>query len=247
MLNKKQQRMMKDPVTRRNFLTASAAGTAAGFAALADPGTAAAQSVGVKKADLPDLTVKQVKVYVTDTANIHRLNSGETGEIVSVVTASGIEGNYTLGNRNRTAGWLEWAKATLVGNKRSRSVARAERHVGNDEYRRTERPPAHFCGPPGAARQSGSAARDGKSRSLSRPHRNMARLQGLRRGHLSLGHPRQSRQSPCLPAPRRQERPHDGLREFAAPGRYRRLRARRAESQGAGIPRVQDPSRLRPA
>jgi L-alanine-DL-glutamate epimerase-like enolase superfamily enzyme len=107
--------MLKDPVTRRNFFTATAAGTAAGFAALADPGTAAAQSVGVKKDDLPDLTVKQVKVYVTDTANIHRLNSGETGEMVSVVTESGIEGNYTLGNRDRTTGWLEWAKPTLVG------------------------------------------------------------------------------------------------------------------------------------
>jgi L-alanine-DL-glutamate epimerase-like enolase superfamily enzyme len=115
MLPKKQERMLKDPVTRRNFFTASAAGTAAGFAALADPGTAAAQSVGVKKGDLPDLTVKQVKVYVTDVTNIHRLNSGETGEIVSVVTESGIEGNYTLGNRDRTAGWLDWAKATLVG------------------------------------------------------------------------------------------------------------------------------------
>lgn len=115
MFHKKQQRMMKDPVTRRNFFTATAAGTAAGFAALADPGAAAAQSAGVKKGDLPDLTVKQVKVYVTDTANIHRLNGSETGEIVSVVTESGIEGNYTLGNRDRTTGWLEWAKATLVG------------------------------------------------------------------------------------------------------------------------------------
>ncbi|MGA3044467.1 MAG: mandelate racemase/muconate lactonizing enzyme family protein, partial [Bryobacteraceae bacterium] len=47
--------------------------------------------------------------------NIHRLNSSETGEIVSVVTESGIEGNYTLGNRDRTTGWLEWAKPTLVG------------------------------------------------------------------------------------------------------------------------------------
>jgi len=115
MLNKKQKRMMMDPVTRRNFLAASAAGPAAGFAALADPGAAAAQSVGVKKGDLPDLTVKLVKVYVTDTANIHRLNSTETGEILSVVTESGIEGNYTIGNRDRTTGWLEWAKATLVG------------------------------------------------------------------------------------------------------------------------------------
>jgi L-alanine-DL-glutamate epimerase-like enolase superfamily enzyme len=115
MLHKKQQRMLKDPVTRRNFFATTAAGTAAGFAALADPGTAAAQSAGVKKGDLPDLTVKQVKVYVTDTASIHRLNSSETGEIVSVLTESGIEGNYTLGNRDRTAGWLEWAKPTLVG------------------------------------------------------------------------------------------------------------------------------------
>ena len=106
---------MQDPVTRRNFLTASAAGTAAGFAALADPGTAAAQTVGVKKGDMPDLTIKQVKVYVTETENIHRLNGTESGEIIAVVTQSGIEGNYTIGNRDRTTGWLEWAKATLVG------------------------------------------------------------------------------------------------------------------------------------
>jgi L-alanine-DL-glutamate epimerase-like enolase superfamily enzyme len=115
MFNKKEQRMMQDPVTRRNVLTAMASGTAAGFAALADPGVAAAQSVGVKKRDLPDLTVKQVKVYVTGVENIHRLNGSETGEILAVVTNSGIEGNYTIGNRERTLGWLEWAKATLVG------------------------------------------------------------------------------------------------------------------------------------
>ena len=115
MLNRKQKRMLKDPVTRRNFFAATAAGTAAGLAALADPGLAAAQSVGVKKTDLPDLTIKQVKVYVTDTANIHRLNGTETGEIVSIVTNSGHEGNYTIGNRERTTGWLDWAKATLVG------------------------------------------------------------------------------------------------------------------------------------
>jgi L-alanine-DL-glutamate epimerase-like enolase superfamily enzyme len=115
MFNKKQQRMMQDPVTRRNVLTAMATGSAAGFAALADPGVAAAQSVGVKKGDLPDLTVKQVKVYVTSVDNIHRLNGSETGEILSVVTNSGIEGNYTIGNRERTTGWREWAKATLVG------------------------------------------------------------------------------------------------------------------------------------
>jgi len=115
MFNKKQQHMLKDPVTRRNFFTATAVGTATGFAALADPGMAAAQAAGVKKGDLPDLTIKQVKVYVTDIANLHRLNGSETGEILSVVTHSGIEGNYTIGNRERTTGWLEWAKATLVG------------------------------------------------------------------------------------------------------------------------------------
>jgi L-alanine-DL-glutamate epimerase-like enolase superfamily enzyme len=114
-MNKKQKRMMQDPVTRRNFLTATAAGSAAGFAALADPGLAAAQTVGVKKGDLPDLTIKQVKVYVTDMKDLHRLNSTETGEIVTVVTESGIEGNYTIGNRERTTGWLEWGKAALVG------------------------------------------------------------------------------------------------------------------------------------
>ena len=42
MLRDKKTRMLRDAVTRRNFLTASAAGTAAGFAALADPGAAAA-------------------------------------------------------------------------------------------------------------------------------------------------------------------------------------------------------------
>jgi L-alanine-DL-glutamate epimerase-like enolase superfamily enzyme len=114
-MNKKQKRMMQDPVTRRNFLTATAAGTAAGFAALADPGVAAAQAVGVKKSDLPDLTIKEVKIYVTDMGDLHRLNGTETGEIVAVVTNSGIEGNYAIGNRERTTGWLEWAKPALVG------------------------------------------------------------------------------------------------------------------------------------
>jgi hypothetical protein len=68
----------------------------------------------VKKNDLPDLTIKQAKVYVTDVTGLHRLN-GEPGEIVALVTNSGIEGNYTLGNRDRTSGWLDWAKATLIG------------------------------------------------------------------------------------------------------------------------------------
>jgi len=99
--------------SRRDFLYGSAAGAAA--AAMFNPALAAAQSVGVKPGDLPDLTIKEVKVYATDMTNIHRLNGTETGELVSVVTHSGIEGNYTIGNRNHTVGWLDWAKATLVG------------------------------------------------------------------------------------------------------------------------------------
>ena len=107
---------MKAKTSRRDFLgaAASVAGAAAGFAALADPIQAAAQSVGVKPADLPDLTIKEVKIYVTDLKNYHSLN-GERGELVSIITNSGIEGNYTLGNRNPTVGWLDWAKPALVG------------------------------------------------------------------------------------------------------------------------------------
>ena len=85
------------------------------FSAVANPIAAAAQSVGVKPGDLPDLTIKEVKVYVTDISNIHKLNSPETGELLSIVTNSGIEGNYTIGDRNATPGWLEWAKPALVG------------------------------------------------------------------------------------------------------------------------------------
>jgi L-alanine-DL-glutamate epimerase-like enolase superfamily enzyme len=106
---------MTSKTSRRNFLGASGGFAAAGFASLANPIAAAAQSVGVKPADLPDLTIKEVKVYVTDISKIHKLNSPETGELLSVVTNSGIEGNYTIGDRNATAGWLDWAKSALVG------------------------------------------------------------------------------------------------------------------------------------
>jgi len=101
-------------LTRRGFLSSSL-GAAAGAATLLDPGTAAAQAAGVKRDDLLDLQIKEVKVYVTDLSNIHRLNTTETGELISVVTNNGIEGNYTIGDRNRTEGWLAWAKSALVG------------------------------------------------------------------------------------------------------------------------------------
>jgi L-alanine-DL-glutamate epimerase-like enolase superfamily enzyme len=109
---------MQGKTSRRNFLGTSAALTAgsaaAGLAALANPAQLAAQSVGVKPADLPDLTIKEVKTYVTDLGSYRSLN-GERGEIISIVTNSGIEGNYTLGNRNPTTGWVDWAKPLLVG------------------------------------------------------------------------------------------------------------------------------------
>ena len=106
---------MKENLSRRSFLGASAGFAAAGLSAVANPIAAAAQSVGVKPGDLPDLTIKEVKVYVTDMSNIHKLNGTETGELISVVTNSGIEGNYTIGDRSTTPGWLEWAKPVLVG------------------------------------------------------------------------------------------------------------------------------------
>src|ERR1039457_7084415 len=99
--------------SRREFLGASAGVTAA--SALADPREGAAQSAGVKRGDLPDLTIKEVKVYVADLSGFRRLNSSETGEILSVVTNSGHEGNYTIGNRGLTPNWLEWAKPALMG------------------------------------------------------------------------------------------------------------------------------------
>src|ERR1039457_941973 len=106
---------VRENVSRRSFLGASAGFAAAGLSAVANPMAAAAQSVGVKPGDLPDLTIKEVKVYVTDISQIHKLNSPESGELLSIVTNSGIEGNYTIGDRNATPGWLEWAKPALVG------------------------------------------------------------------------------------------------------------------------------------
>src|SRR3954451_987605 len=96
--------MNSDDVSRRGFL--SAAGVSLG--AVANPSAAAAQAVGVKPADLPDLTIKEVRVY-----NL----SGRSTPIAAIVTASGIEGNYTLANRYwhpnwSNQGWLEAAKRT---------------------------------------------------------------------------------------------------------------------------------------
>src|ERR1700722_14293166 len=61
--------------SRRQFFGTSAGITAAAAAALVDPPHAAAQSAGVNKSDLPDLTIKEVKVYVADLSSFRRLNS----------------------------------------------------------------------------------------------------------------------------------------------------------------------------
>ncbi len=86
-------------ISRRGFLGSSAAVPAAGLFAAA----------GIKAADLPNLTIKEVKVHVT-----------EHGSLACVVTESGIEGNYTLGSRYwhpdwNNQGWLNYAKRVLVG------------------------------------------------------------------------------------------------------------------------------------
>jgi L-alanine-DL-glutamate epimerase-like enolase superfamily enzyme len=128
--------MPASALSRRSFLNASAltlAGAATG--ALADPAQAAAQAVGVKPADLPDLTIKQVKVYVINHAPNRPPAAATPGtparaatappgpatdQIAAIVTNSGIEGNYTLENRYfhpnwSNLGWLEYAKRTLPG------------------------------------------------------------------------------------------------------------------------------------
>src|ERR1035441_6931692 len=74
-----EERTMSDRKrTRREFFGTSAGVTAAVASVLADPPHAAAQSAGVKRGDLPDLTIKEVKVYVADVSTFRRLNSTET-------------------------------------------------------------------------------------------------------------------------------------------------------------------------
>jgi L-alanine-DL-glutamate epimerase-like enolase superfamily enzyme len=116
--------------SRRDFLGAAAAAPALSMAALADPGRAAAQAAGIKRGDLPDLTIKQVKVLVLKAGGGGRGGGGggrggppgeRPGEkFAAIVTNSGIEGNYVLTDRYfhpnwSNLGWLEYAKAALPG------------------------------------------------------------------------------------------------------------------------------------
>jgi L-alanine-DL-glutamate epimerase-like enolase superfamily enzyme len=117
--------------SRRDFLGVATSVPAIGALALSDPGRAAAQAVGIKRADLPDLTIKQVRVIVTKPKERPASGGGRgagrtpppqrTGEkFAAVVTNSDIEGNYTLGDRYyhpnwSNLGWLEYARTALPG------------------------------------------------------------------------------------------------------------------------------------
>ena len=113
--------MLERNFSRRQFIGTSALGAIAGASVLTNPARAAAAAVGAKAADLPDLTIKEVKVYVL---NRGRTTGGPTNDgytqMASIVTNSGLEGNYTLAGRYwhpdwSTAGWLAYAKGVCVG------------------------------------------------------------------------------------------------------------------------------------
>ncbi len=116
--------MSEHNLSRRKFFGATAAGALTAASAVSDPGRAAAQSAGIKPGDLPDLTIKEAKVYVLKP---EEANAGQGGanfrrseQYASVVTDSGIEGNYVLTNRYSHSnwsnlGWLAYAKRELVG------------------------------------------------------------------------------------------------------------------------------------
>jgi L-alanine-DL-glutamate epimerase-like enolase superfamily enzyme len=84
---------------------------------MAPPVNMAAQSAGIKAADLPDLTIKEAKIYVLDGSSWRNSGAGLSGgnEIASLVTNSGIEGNFTLGNRGNPPGWVDFGKEHCVG------------------------------------------------------------------------------------------------------------------------------------
>ena len=91
-----------------------------GAMALADPAAAASQAVGIKPGDLPDLAIKQVKVYVLEAPKSEGGGKDNHDHIAAIVTNSGIEGNYTLAERYwhpnwNNQGWLEYAKGVLPG------------------------------------------------------------------------------------------------------------------------------------
>jgi len=86
-------------LARRRFLGAAGAASGMLFPAI----------VRARPADLPNLTIKEVKVYVT-----------ASGHLASITTEGGVEGICTLQTRVFHAnwdnsGWLDYAKRTLAG------------------------------------------------------------------------------------------------------------------------------------
>ena len=253
---------MNRKTSRRNFLGTSTGFAAAGLASLANPIAAAAQSVGVKPGDLPDLTIKEVKVYVTDISGIHKLNSPETGELVSIVTNSGIEGNYTLGDRYATPGWLDWAKPALVGKNIMQLLPTLTSTTGMKGPAGYDAAPAGrpggsgAAGGAGAARGTGASGAAGAARPPASPGSHSAfegpQLQGTglsTRGGGTWPNYYTAAADVCMwdilgKAVNRpiykifsaacRQGPHHGLRQFAAPGRHRGLCAGRAEGEGGG-------------
>jgi L-alanine-DL-glutamate epimerase-like enolase superfamily enzyme len=95
-------------IARRHFLRASALASGAGLFPASIQAQAAAAS-GAKPADLPNFTIKEVKVYVT-----------ASGRLASIVTEGGVEGVCTLQTSVFHAnwdnsGWLDYAKRALAG------------------------------------------------------------------------------------------------------------------------------------
>src|SRR4051812_43909993 len=106
---------MKNHVSRRNFLGATAGGAAA--SAIPAPAQSAVQSAGLKPGDL---VIKEVKVYVLKDGRPGRGEAAGTQQFASLVTNNGIEGNYTLAPRYfhpnwSNLGWLDYAKMTVRG------------------------------------------------------------------------------------------------------------------------------------
>jgi len=103
----REERMPQNIASRRRFLKSAAAAASAGVFGLPGSLKSAMRAAGVNS---NDLAIKEVKVYV--------LKSDE--RIASIVTNSGIEGNYTLALRYphpnwSNLGWLEYAKSVLPG------------------------------------------------------------------------------------------------------------------------------------
>ena len=114
--------MPSNNFSRRDFLSVSAGSALGGAGALAwaDPAGAVAQAVGIRRGDLPDLTIKEVKVYVVGSGEGGGAGSEGNEKIAAIVTKSGIEGNYTLAEHYwhpnwSNLGWLEYAKGVLPG------------------------------------------------------------------------------------------------------------------------------------